>query len=221
MFAGLDTAFLITAFVTLFVVIDPVGLTPIFVAITRGMTAAQRRAVALRACVIAVLLLIAFGLLGEQILAFIGISMPAFKIAGGLLLFLTALDMLFERRTERREGKAGEGDTPPPDADPSVFPLAMPLIAGPGAMTAMILLTGQASAQGGGWAGVLAVHVVMLAVVAAVWLLFLAATPLERGLGRTGVVVITRLLGMLLAALSVQFVIDGLADIGAFGATSA
>ena len=210
---GLDLAFLVTVFVTLFVVIDPVGLSPIFVALTRGMTAAQRRAVGLRACLIAVGLLVAFGLLGEQILAFIGISMPAFKIAGGLLLFLTALDMLFERRTERREGKAGEAaeaDT----ADPSVFPLAMPLIAGPGAMASMILLTGQAAGQGAGWAGIAAVHLVMIAVVAVAWLLFLAATPLERALGRTGVLVVTRLLGMLLAALSVQFVIDGLGDIG-------
>jgi multiple antibiotic resistance protein len=204
--AGLDPAFLVAVFVTLFVVVDPVGLAPIFVALTRGSSAPARRAIAVRACVIAAVLLAAFGLLGEEILGFIGISMPAFQIAGGLLLFLTALDMLFERRTERREGKAGE-----PAADPSVFPLAMPLIAGPGAMASMILLTGQAP---GGWTGILAVHLVMLAVVAICFVMFLAAGPIERGLGRIGTLVVTRLLGMLLAALSVQFVLDGLRALG-------
>jgi multiple antibiotic resistance protein len=139
----LDTAFLITAFVTLLVVIDPIGLSPLFIALTRGMTAAERRTVGIRACLIAAGLLTVFGLLGEGVLNFIGISMPAFQIAGGILLFLTALDMLFERRTQRREGQqATTAD------DPSVFPLAMPLIAGPGAMATMILLVGQA---GPGW----------------------------------------------------------------------
>jgi multiple antibiotic resistance protein len=197
----LDTAFLITAFVTLLVVIDPIGLSPLFIALTRGMTAAERRTVGIRACLIAAGLLTVFGLLGEGVLNFIGISMPAFQIAGGILLFLTALDMLFERRTQRREGQqATTAD------DPSVFPLAMPLIAGPGAMATMILLVGQA---GPGWDRVLAVHVVMVAVITICFAFFLMAGPIERALGRTGTLVITRLLGMLLAALSVQFVIDG------------
>ena len=124
----MTTHFLITAFATLFVVIDPPGLVPLFIALTRGMNAERRRAMALRACIIASVLLLLFGLFGESILGFIGISMPAFRIAGGILLFLTALDMLFERRTQRREGQQAE-----PDHDPSVFPLATPLIAGPGA----------------------------------------------------------------------------------------
>ncbi|MFA5539406.1 MAG: MarC family protein, partial [Gemmobacter sp.] len=204
----IDTAFLITAFVTLFVVIDPIGLVPLFIPLTRGMTAAQRRAVGLRACVIAVAILTLFGLAGEAVLGFVGISMPAFRIAGGVLLFLTALDMLFERRTRRREGKADTAD------DPSVFPLAIPLIAGPGAIATMILLVGEA----GNWAGVVAVHAVMLAVVAMGFVLFLMAGPLERLLGRTGTLVVTRLLGMLLAALSVQFIIDGILGIGLMGA---
>lgn len=204
----IDTAFLITAFVTLFVVIDPIGLVPLFIPLTRGMTAAQRRAVGLRACVIAVAILTLFGLAGEAVLGFVGISMPAFRIAGGVLLFLTALDMLFERRTRRREGKADTAD------DPSVFPLAIPLIAGPGAIATMILLVGEA----GNWAGVVAVHAVMLAVVAMGFALFLMAGPLERLLGRTGTLVVTRLLGMLLAALSVQFIIDGILGIGLMGA---
>ena len=196
----MELTFLLTAFVTLFVIIDPIGLTPIFAVLTQGASAAQRRIIALRACLLSVLLLTLFGLLGEGLLGFIGISMPAFRIAGGLLLFLTALDMLFERRTRRREGHLDAED------GPSVFPLAMPLIAGPGAMASMILLTGEAQS---GWIGILAVHLVMVAVMIMVFVLFLSAGLLERALGRTGTLVITRLLGMLLAALSVQFVIDG------------
>lgn len=206
--SGLDIGFLVGAFVTLLVVIDPIGLAPIFVALTPGAEARARRAIALRACLLSAGLLAAFGLFGEELLAFVGISMPAFQIAGGLLLFLTALDMLFERRTERRAGKAAGDD---PAADPSVFPLAMPLIAGPGAMASMILLTGQAQ---GNWTGIVAVHLVMLAVVALCFAMLLAAGLIERGLGRIGTLVVTRLLGMLLAALSVQFVLDGARALG-------
>lgn len=201
-----DTAFLITAFATLFVVIDPPGLVPLFIALTRGMDGERRRAMALRACIIAGALLMMFGLAGEAILGFIGITMPAFRIAGGILLFLTALDMLFERRTQRREGQH-----PDPDHDPSVFPLATPLIAGPGAIASVILLVGQ---SGPGWSGTVAVLALMLGMIVVTYGFFLASPPLERMLGRTGTVVITRLLGMLLAALSVQFVIDGVRGTG-------
>ena len=162
-----------------------------------------------RACLIAAFLLLVFGLAGEAILAFVGISMPAFRIAGGILLFLTALDMLFERRTQRREGQTAE-----PDHDPSVFPLATPLIAGPGAIATMILLVGQA---GPDWTGTLWVLGLMLVMMAVTFAFLLAAPPLERLLGRTGTIVITRLLGMLLAALSVQFVIDGVRGTGLIG----
>jgi multiple antibiotic resistance protein len=202
----MDTAFLITAFATLFVVIDPPGLVPLFIALTRGMEAGRRRAMARRACLIAALLLTLFALAGEAILGFIGISMPAFRIAGGILLFLTALDMLFERRTQRREGQQAD-----PDHDPSVFPLATPLIAGPGAIASVILLVGQA---GPGWAGTAAVLGLMWGMILVTFLFLLASPPLERMLGRTGTIVITRLLGMLLAALSVQFVIDGVRQTG-------
>ncbi len=208
----MEPASLITAFVTLFVVIDPIGLTPIFVALTQGMTPARRRSIALRSCLVAVGLLTVFGLFGDAVLAFVGISMPAFRIAGGILLFLTALDMLFERRTKRREGQAHEDD---PADDPSVFPLAVPLTAGPGALAAMVLLAG---APGADWPHVLAIHLVMLAVVAVVFVFYLGAGLMERALGPVGINVVTRLLGMLLAALSVQFVLDGLR---AFGITSA
>ncbi|MEM8850051.1 MAG: MarC family protein [Pseudomonadota bacterium] len=193
----------IAAFTALFVVIDPIGLTPIFVALTAGMTPKQRRAVAIRACLIAAGLLVVFALAGEQVLGFLGISMPAFRIAGGLLLFLTALEMLFEKRTERREGQA---EAPPPD--PSVFPLALPLTAGPGAIATMILLTDEAGAV-----GTASAIGVMLSVIAVVFALFQAAGPLERILGGTGINVVTRLLGMLLAALSVQFVLDGISGV--------
>ncbi|WP_299789101.1 MarC family protein [uncultured Marivita sp.] len=202
----MDTAFLISAFVTLFVVIDPIGLTPVFIALTPGMTAQQRLAIAIRATVIAAGLLFLFAFFGEQVLGFIGISMPAFRIAGGILLFLTALDMLFERRTKRREGQAELDDAP----DPSVFPIAIPLIAGPGAIASIILLTGSAE----GAVGMASVLGVMVLVLALVFLMFLSASLIERALGKTGIVVVTRLLGMLLAALSVQFVLDGIRGFG-------
>jgi multiple antibiotic resistance protein len=202
----MDTALLITAFATLFVVIDPPGLVPMFIALTAGMSAERRRAMAQRACLIAAGLLTAFGLAGEALLGFIGISMPAFRIAGGILLFLTALDMLFERRTQRREGQTADADH-----DPSVFPLAIPLIAGPGAIATMILLMGQTT---GNWPMTLAVLGLLLGMIFVTYLFLLASPPLERLLGRTGTIVITRLLGMLLAALSVQFVIDGIQQTG-------
>lgn len=201
----IETGFLITAFATLFVVIDPPGLVPLFIALTQGMDRDHRRHLAQRACIIAAVLLTLFGLLGEQLLGFIGISMPAFRIAGGILLFLTALDMLFERRTQRREGQKSE-----PDHDPSVFPLATPLIAGPGAIATMILLVGKTD----DWLGTAAILGLMLGMMLLTFLHFLAAPRLEHILGRTGTIVITRLLGMLLAALSVQFVIDGVKGTG-------
>jgi multiple antibiotic resistance protein len=169
------------------------------------MDSHHRRAIAVRSILIGAGLLTLFGLLGEAVLGFVGISMPAFRIAGGILLFLTALDMLFERRTKRREDQAAHVD------DPSVFPLATPLIAGPGALATMILLTGEAPND---WGWLAAVHGVMFAVMAVTFLFFLAAGIIERALGPTGINVVTRLLGMLLAALSVQFVLDGLRAFG-------
>ena len=203
----MEMSAIITAFVTLFVVIDPPGLAPLFIALTNGMSDAQRRRIGWRATVIAAILLTLFGLAGDSILRTIGISLPAFRIAGGILLFLTALDMLFERRTERREGQH-----PNDDHDPSVFPLATPLLAGPGALTTMILLVGD----GGGAVHTLLIHLVMLTVLALNMVLFMLAGPLSRALGRTGTMVVTRLLGMLLAALSVQFIIDGLRGTGLY-----
>ena len=205
----MELAALITAFVTMFVVIDPLGITPVFVALTQGMDDRQRRSIGLRACLIGAGVLTLFGLFGEAVLGFVGISMPAFRIAGGILLVLTALDMLFERRTKRRGDQQANAD------DPSVFPLATPLIAGPGAIATMILLTTQ---PGTDLVWIIAVHGVMAGTVALAFLLFLAAGPIERALGATGINVVTRLLGMLLAALSVQFVLDGIQQAGFTGA---
>jgi len=197
----METATLISAFVTLLVIIDPAGLTPIFIALTQGMDAKERRKIALRACIIAALLMLMFLFLGEAVLGFIGISMPAFRIAGGILLFLTALEMLFQRRQQRREENAAEEPN-----DPSVFPLALPLIVGPGTITTLILLAGQAD----GPADMAAIIGVAFSVLALVFIAFLAAPPIERALGKTGIDIVTRILGMLLAALAIQFVIDGL-----------
>ncbi|MCF2903646.1 MarC family protein [Octadecabacter sp. CECT 8868] len=207
----MDPNFLITAFFALFVVIDPIGLAPLFVALTVGMSPAKRRSIAIRASLVAIGILLVFSLFGEGILDFIGISMPAFRIAGGILLFITALDMLFERRQKRREDQAEEDDQH--EDDPSVFPLAIPLIAGPGSIATIILLVGQTE----GTAGYFAVMGVLLAVFALTFVMFLGANAIERLLGKTGITVVTRLLGMLLAALSVQFVLDGLASFGLGG----
>lgn len=190
----------------MFVIIDPIGLAPVFVAITQGRSASVRKRIAFQACGTAMVLLILFAFLGEAVLEFIGISMPAFRVSGGILLFITALDMLFERRNKRREDQADDED----GDDPSVFPLAIPLIAGPGSIASIILLTGQRP----GVEGLAMVLGVTAAVLVLVMLMFLASGLIERALGKTGITVVTRLLGMLLAALSVQFVLDGLNDFG-------
>jgi len=203
----MSTADIITVFVSLFVIIDPIALAPLFIALTKGQSAGHRRAIGLRACLVAFGLLTVFGLIGDNLLSFLGISMSAFRIAGGILLFLTALDMLFERRTQRRQGQAHEN---PEHDDPSVFPLAVPLIAGPGAIATMILLAG---AEGNSATDILAVHLMLLVVLIGVFVSFLLAPAMERLLGPVGINVVTRILGMLLAALSVQFVIDGILEL--------
>ncbi len=201
----MDLTALASAFVTLFVIIDPVAVAPIFVALTQGMAAAERRAAAIRACAVAAAVLTVFGLFGETILRLAGISLDAFRISGGILLFLIAVEMLFERRTARRRNAASGAH------DPSVFPIAVPLIAGPGAMATMVLLASQPGAD---WAWVAAVHAMMLAVVALTLLLLLAGSRLDRLLGPSGINVLTRLFGILLAALAVQIVLNGLGGYG-------
>lgn len=206
----MDSSFIITAFVTLFVIMDPIGLTPMFLALTQGMSRAKRRVIALRACVVAALIMTLFAISGEAVLGFVGISMPAFRVAGGVLLLLTALDMLFERRSKRREDQAEQAEEEDHSDDPSVFPLAIPLIAGPGSIASIILLAGQHP----GVVGLLTVIGVMMVVMTVLAAFFMMSGMLERLLGRTGINVVTRLLGMLLAALAVQFILDGFKNFG-------
>lgn len=201
-----DTAYMITALVTMFVVIDPIAIAPLFLALTKGMSKPQRRRMAWRAVCVAGLILLVFAAFGEAVLSFIGISMPAFRVAGGVLLFITALDMLFERRTKRREGQT-EGDD---GDDPSVFPLAIPLIAGPGAIASVILLVGEKP----GAEGLITISAITALTLVVMGITLQASSYMERAIGKTGINVLTRLLGMLLAALSVQFVLDGLTAFG-------
>jgi len=194
--------FLLTSFVALFIIIDPIGLTPVFIAITQGMDYSLRRKVALRSVLVSAFVISLFIVGGETVLGFIGISMPAFRIAGGILLFLTALDMLFQRRSKRRENQTEQELVD----DPSVFPLAIPLIIGPGAIATVILIAGAKP----GLVGIASTGFITTLVLLTVFVFFSAASRTEKLLGKTGIDVLTRLLGMLLAALSVQFVIEGL-----------
>ncbi|PRY94961.1 multiple antibiotic resistance protein [Hasllibacter halocynthiae] len=202
----MDWSDFVTAFVTLFVTIDPVGTAPLVPALTQGMTQRQRTGVAIRAAVVGAAILTLFGLTGEAVLRYLGVSLPAFRIAGGLLLFLIAVEMLFQKRTERREATA-ESST---RDDPSVFPLAIPFLAGPGAVATMILLAGRADDAG----ELITLHLAMLAAVGIAIPLFMAAGLIERLLGPIGIAVLTRLLGLLVAALAVQFVLSGLLAAG-------
>jgi multiple antibiotic resistance protein len=196
-----------TTLVTLMVTLDPPALAPIFLALTRGMTASEQRQVALRACIIAFGIMAFFGFAGEIVLRALGISLPAFRIAGGLLLFWIAFEMVFELRGARKIRTAEEAVTLDHIKNVAAFPLAIPLMAGPGAITAMILLAGRASGDIASQA--ILVGITALVIVSCL-LVFLMATPIARLLGVTGNVVLTRLLGVILAALAVQFVIDGI-----------
>jgi MarC family membrane protein len=197
--------FLISALVTLIVVVDPVGLVPTFLAITERMAETVRRKVALRASLIAGAILIGVALIGDWLLRQLGITLPAFRIAGGLLLFAVAFEMVLGIR-QRRATEDAEQALEEHARDVAAFPLAIPMMAGPGAITAVILLAGQAAYRPQWLAVLLAVIViVMLACVVS----FFAAGRIGKLLGVTGNVVASRLLGVLLAALAVQYVVDG------------
>jgi multiple antibiotic resistance protein len=197
--------YLISALVTLLVVVDPIGLVPSFLAVTQGVPATARRQIAVRACIIAGAILAGTALVGDWLLAKLGITLPAFRIAGGLLLFAVASEMVFGVRIERQSKQAEEA-LDEHVRNVAAFPLAIPLMAGPGAITATLLLAGQA----GGKPLLLATLIGVVAVAVAVCLgVFLLASRIERMFGITGNVVSSRLLGVLLAALAVQFVIDG------------
>ena len=196
----------VSAFITLFVVIDPPGCAPIYAGLTTGASPAQRRSMAIRACLIAGAILLVFALFGEQLLAALHIELDAFRAAGGIMLFLIALDMVFEKRTQRREARAEKIRETPEIEDVSVFPMAMPMLAGPGAIASVMLLAGSAD----GVEEALVVLAALLAVLVLTLLALLAAGPLMRLVGAQVEAVITRLLGVLLAALAAQYVIDGI-----------
>ena len=197
--------YIISALVTLLVVVDPVGLAPTFLAVTHGLPPKARNRIALRACIIAGTIMAGTALAGDWLLRQLGIGVPAFRIAGGLLLFAIASEMVFGVRIDR-QSKQAEDALEEHVRHIAAFPLAIPLMAGPGAITATLLLASQASGQPLTLAMLLGVIVV---VVAACFVVFLIAGRIERLLGVTGNIVLSRLLGVILAALAVQFVIDG------------
>ena len=207
------TALFVSAFVTLFVVIDPPGCVPIFSSLTSGTSNVHRTAMAWRSVLIATAVLIAFAMGGEAFLGALGISLAAFKIAGGVMVFLIAIDMVFEKRTQRRENRAEEVKSAAAAADKSleaedisVFPMAIPMLAGPGSIAAIMLLTARADTL----AGEIAVLAALMAVMAITLMTLLAAGPLMKLMGAKFEGALTRLLGVVLAALAAQFVVDGI-----------
>ena len=196
----------VSAFVTLFVVIDPPGCAPVFYGLTTGATSLQRRRMAIRAVIVATAILIGFALIGEDLLRTLGISLEAFRIAGGIMLFFIAMDMVFEKRTQRREDRAQKIKETAQVEDVSIFPMAMPMIAGPGSIATVMLLT--AGAHGAEASAI--VLAALLANLALMMIALLAIGPVMRLFGDQVEAVITRLLGVILAALAVQFVLDGL-----------
>jgi multiple antibiotic resistance protein len=195
----------ISAFVTFFVVIDPPGCAPIFASLTGTAPAQHRRAMALRSTLVAALILYLFAIFGEAFLGALGISLDAFRVAGGVMLFLIALEMVFEKRTERRTHRAEDVKADPEHEDISIFPMAIPMIAGPGSIASVMLLTSKSVGMAqtlivlGALASVLLVNLAAL----------LAAGPLMKAVGHRVEAMITRILGVVLAALAAQFIIDG------------
>ncbi|HXG20709.1 MAG TPA: MarC family protein [Methylomirabilota bacterium] len=200
------TETLFTTFVTFFIIIDPLGIAPLFLSLTHDSTEALRRQVALKATGIAAGVLLVFAVSGDVFLRSLGITLPALRIAGGALLFLLSIEMVFARSSGLRTTTAGEEAEAAHKADIAVFPLAIPLIAGPGAITSTVLLMGRHS---GAPAHQLAVMAVLLVVLALNLGVLLAASRFMRVLGVTGVNVVTRVFGIILAALAVQFMLDG------------
>ena len=196
----------ISAMVTFLVIIDPPGCAPIYASLTTGASAAQRRAMAIRAVVVAAIILLVFALFGQVLLSALGIELYSFRIAGGIMLFLIALEMVFEKRTQRREARAQDVIDRPEMEDVSVFPMAMPMIAGPGSIASVMLLMGRSES----WAERGVVLGALGVVLAITLIALLAAGPLMRLVGERIEIVITRVLGVILAALAAQFVIDGL-----------
>ena len=196
----------VSSLITFFVVIDPPGCAPIYAGLSAGASTVQKRAMAMRAVGVAAAILFVFALFGEALLKGLGISLASFRIAGGIMLFLIALEMVFEKRTERREDRAAKVASDPEVEDVSIFPMAMPMIAGPGSIASVMLLMSRNS----GIERSLVVLGAMVTILLLTLVALLAAGPIMRILGAKIEAVITRLLGVLLAALAVQFVLDGL-----------
>ncbi|WP_309661784.1 MarC family protein [Sphingomonas sp.] len=195
-----------SALVTFLVIIDPPGCAPIFASLTRGASAAHRRSMAIRSSAIAWGVLMFFALLGRPMLHALGISLASFRIAGGVMLFMIALDMVFERRTQRREVRAQSIEGTPGADDISVFPMAIPMISGPGSIASAMLWVSRADDVG----QVLTVLAAITVVILMTLVILLAAGPLMRLIGERIEAMITRILGVILAALAAQFVVDGL-----------
>ena len=210
----------LSAFVTLFVVIDPPGCAPIYAGLVTDASHRQAVSMALRACFIAMVILVVFALFGEDLLGALHIELNSFRVAGGIMLFVIALDMVFEKRTQRREERAekvrAEHAGTPEVEDVSVFPMAMPMIAGPGSIATIMLLTARAQ----GTEQTLVVLAALAAVLVLTFLSLAAAGPLMKLLGKRVEAVITRLLGVLLAALAAQYVIDGVKAVSSAVATA-
>lgn len=197
---------LFNAFVTLLVTIDPPGLAPLFLAMTTGMNRSERTQVGIRASIIAFVVLALFAVAGAAILSVFGITLPAFRVAGGLLLFVIAFEMIFERRHDRHERSAERAVTRDMIHNVAAFPLAIPLIAGPGAISATVLLSSHFDRP----LALAALVGIILACLLITQLVFVLAERVDGFLGATGRSILTRLLGLILAALAVQFVADGI-----------
>jgi multiple antibiotic resistance protein len=203
------------AFATFFATIGPIDVAAMFAAITSDNKLSHRRAMAIKGTLVATGILLVFALVGEVLLAYLGISLAALRTAGGILLLLIGIDMVFARSSGGVSTTADESQEAKAKADISVFPLATPLIAGPGAMGAAILLVANAQGQ---FVLQMAVVAAMLAVLLITFLALLGASYLQKLLGVTGLHVVTRVFGVLLSALAVQFIFDGVSQSGLFTA---
>ena len=210
----MPTADIVSSLTTMLVVVDPVGLAPVFLVLTFGMSDAEKRRVAVQASFVTFVLLVAAALGGEWLLRQLGIGIPAFRIAGGLLLFMIAFEMVLGERTDRKLKKGRVEEARDEGGDVAIFPLAIPLMAGPGAMTAAVLLAGNTE---GAFLSLAALILVIGIVAIFSALVFIFASRFERVIDRTWQIVFARILGLILAALAVQIVIDGLAGVGVLG----
>jgi|SRR5579863_2456975 len=200
----MDWHFAATAFATAITIIDPIGMVPLTVTTTGNCDIARRRRVVDQAVIVAAVVMLVMGIIGPAVLDYLGITLPAFGIAGGILLFLIAIDMLFARPVSARSTKEEErvsGD------NPAIFPLAIPMIAGPGTLATVMLLVNLSR---GDWSRYAMVFLAYAAALLITWLCMRGAARYMHRIGTTGIHVVTRLLGIILAALAVQFVINGL-----------